>query len=135
MSASVITHSDAPPVLELCKHVLNNVPFAVEMGIMGNGLLPVFARRNTRCYALFYQFFSEPICIIPAIGNELFYRGKNCHNLSGRLDICRLSRCEHEDDRTSLPVAHGMKLCIQAAFCAPDTAGKTPFFSSEAAVR
>jgi hypothetical protein len=49
--------------------------------------------------------------------------------------IAHLALAEQHDQRPSLVIAYGMQFRVQAAFCAPDTAGNSPFLSRLAAVR
>lgn len=49
--------------------------------------------------------------------------------------VAHLTFAEQHDDRASLPIANGVQLGIQSAFCSPDTTGNIPFLSRLAAVR
>lgn len=51
------------------------------------------------------------------------------------LVVAHLSFSQKHDDRPALAVADGVELGVQAAPCAPDTTGNSPFFKRLAAVR
>jgi hypothetical protein len=48
--------------------------------------------------------------------------------------VARLALGQQQDEGPALLVADGMKLGVQPAFGAPDTAGNSPFLSRPAAV-
>ena len=135
MGASIIACGDAPPVLELGEHVLDFVALLRERLVIGQRDFPAFGRGNARLAASFCDSLPEPIAIITTVGKEYFGWLQDLKDQPRTLVIAHLPLAEHQDKGLALTIADGVELRVQAAFCAPNATGNSPFFKRLAAVR
>ena len=135
VSTSIVASGDAPPVLELRKHILEFMALFVERLVIGQRDFPAFGGRYSRFAAPLAQGGSEPIAVIAAIGKKRFGRWQGIKDQPCPFVIAHLSLAEHQDKRLAFTIADGMELRVQAAFRAPNAAGNSPFFKRLAAVR
>ena len=70
MGASVVSCSDASPVLELGEEVLDLVALAIEYLVVGIRNFPASARRNAGFDALGYERLPESGAVVAAIGDK-----------------------------------------------------------------
>ena len=72
MSASVVAHGNAPPVLEPAEHVLDFVALFIEDTVIFVLYFAVFSWRDAGCHTFLDQGISEPVSIIAAIRKQFF---------------------------------------------------------------
>ena len=82
MGTAVIACSDASPVLEFSKHIIDLVAFFVEVNVVSNKGVTIFLRRYARRHAFSFQGVSEPVDVIAALGDHLFGFGQEVEQTS-----------------------------------------------------
>ena len=135
MGASVIAHSDSPPVFEPAKHNFNLMPLFIQVFIVRNRLFSVLFGRDAGRNALGKQGGTKPVSVITTIRQKLPGIREGIYKLGGSFVVTDLAFCERHDQGPAVTITNGMEFRVQTAFCAPDAAGKSPFLSKLAAVR
>ena len=135
MCTAVVAHSYAPPILEPAEHVFNLVPLFIEFPVVCDLDFAVFLRRDAGRDPFSDQGCPEPVRVISAIREQLFGFRQGIQHKRSAFVIAHLTFGEQQDHGLAAAIANSMKLRVQAAFRATDTAGNIPFFSRLAAVR
>ena len=135
MSTSVVSHGDAAPILELGEQVFDFMTPAIALCVVRNGLFSAPGRRDARLDAFFQEGMAQPVAVATSVSNKKVGGGKLVENEPGALAIAHPAFTRGKDDWPPLVVAHRMKLGVQPAFGASDTAGNIPFLSRLAAVQ
>ena len=84
---------------------------------------------------LFDQGFAKPVAVIASIGDQRLGVRQGIEHQRRALMIAHLAFAQQQDQGLAVAIADRVKLGVQAAFRAPDTAGNSPFLSRLAAVR
>ncbi len=126
MGASIIAGVDASPVLKATKHVF--VPLAIEVLVVIDLYSAVSSRWDAGDYAAHCQGVAEPVGVITPVAQQYFRFWQGVDHQSCAFVIAHLPLAEQHHQGTASFVTDGMKLGVQAAFCAPDTSGNSPFF-------
>ena len=135
MGASVVACCDAPPVLELAKHVLNFVPGFVERLVVFVLDFPVPPWRNAGLDVFGFQRRAELIAVITSVGDQRGCRRKVWIEQFCSCVVAHLAFTQQQHERLAVAIANRVQFRVQAAFGAPDAAGNIPFLSRLAAVR
>src|SRR6185437_593205 len=135
MGTAVIAHGDATPVFEFSEHVVDGVALLVEGLAVAQLSFAVLTRRDAGSDAVALQRCPEPVGVITAVGDQLLRFGQTVEQASCARVIARLSCRQVQVDGPAAAIADRMKLRVQAALRATDTAGNSPFLSRLAAVR
>ena len=75
MGAPIVAGSDASPVLESSKHILDLMTFFVKFGVVRDEGVAIFLRRYARRHAFGFQSGSKPGGVIASISDHLFGLG------------------------------------------------------------
>jgi len=95
----------------------------------------VLFRGDARLDAFFDQGFAELVAVITTIASQRLGLRQGAEHEPCPFMIAHLPGREKQDQGLAIAIGDGMKLGVQAALRAPDTAGNSPFFSRLAAVR
>ena len=123
MGASIVTGMDASPVFEAGEHVLDAVSLPVEQWIVvvldfaialggDAGLDPACGERLT-----------EPARIISPVAEHHLGGRQGIDHHRSTLVIAGLAFTQAQQERSALPIAHGMERGRQPAPAAPDISG------------
>ncbi len=136
MGTSIISRGDAPPVFEPSKHVFDLMTLFIEGFAVSCGRFPVCSRRDARRYPFGFQGIAIVITVIPFVADQCLrtFGHRRIKYLSSDM-IGGLPFCQAHNEGPPQAVNNGVKLGIQSAFRAPDTAGYIPFLSRLEAVR
>ncbi len=135
MSASIISRSDASPILDSAEHVFDVVTLLVERFVVVGRMLSLFAWRDAWSNTPVFQGIAEPVGIVTAIGKQFPGFGQAIEQVAGTRVVTGLTFREKKQQGPPQAVGDSMELGVQAALCSSDTAGKSPFFNRLAAVR
>lgn len=109
---------------------------AIEGLVVGNFDLAISAQRDAGGDASLGQGVSEPVGVIGSVGQQLLGSRQAVDHEGGALVVAHFPFREQYQHGTSLPVADGVQLGVQAPFGTPETSGEhPPFFRRLAAVR
>lgn len=135
MGASVVSGSDAPPILDPAEHVLDTISLPIKDFVVVGGVTSLLAWWNTGRNTFVFQFFAEPVGVVTTIRQQFPGFGQAIEQVPGTLIVAGLALGEEKQQGPSQAVGDGVQLGVQATFRSSDTAGKSPFFSRLAAVR
>ena len=135
MGATIIAGCDAPPVLEPSERVFDFMTVFVERLVIGVLDFAVLFRRDAGLDLFLDQGFAKPIAVIAAIACQRFSFWQRREHDPCPFMIAHLTFCQKQNQRLTFATGNGVKLRVQAALCAPDTTGNSPFLSRLAAVR
>ena len=124
MGASVITCSDAPPILEPCEHIFDFVALLIEGFIVGQRNSPAFGGGNAGLAALFGKSLPEPIAVIATVGEKRFGGRQGIKDQPCALVIAHLALAEQQrgvlsSGRLSCAQCGGEQPFFQEARCGP----------------
>ena len=135
MRTSVIAHGNSAPVFEPAEHDLYFVSLLIELFVICNRVFSISFGRNAWSYAFIKQCVAKPSSIVASIRKKCFGIRQGVKQLRSAFVLTHLTCCKEQSNRLAGTVADCVQLRVQSAFCAPDTAGKSPFLSRLAAVR
>lgn len=135
MGASVVSGSDASPVLEPAEHVLDLVASAVEDGVMRDRHVAVGSGRDAGGDAAIGQGLAEPVGIVAFVAKQGRGIREGINHQRSAFIVTHLPFAEQHDQRSATTITHSVQLGVQAALGSPDTSGNSPFLSRLAAVR
>ena len=110
VGAPVVAGGDAPPILELGKHILDFVALLIERLVIGQPDFPAFSGRNAGLTASFDQGSSEPIAVIAAIGKKCFGWRQSVKDQPRALVVAHLPLAEQQDEGLAVAVADSVEL-------------------------
>ena len=73
------------------------------------------------------QSGAEPVGVIALVAKQCLGLGQGIEHQRGTFAVAHLAIAEQHDQWPPLTIADRMKLGVQAALCASDTSGKSPF--------
>ena len=135
MGASVVSGCDASPVLDPAEHVLDAITLSIQFLVVFSRVLPFGAGRYAGRDSDFFQSVAEPVGVVAAIRKQLLCAWQSLEQVARAFVVAGLAGRQKEQQGPAQAVCNSVKLGVQAAFRASDTAGKSPFFSRLAAVR
>ncbi len=115
MGASVISHDDAPPVLELCEHIFNDRTFFVEHRVIGDLNFSIFFKKIQGFISFSIIPFLNQFASYPRSANRTLVRGKDLGAWQGMQNgpraqkIAALPFREPQDERTAFCIANGVE--------------------------
>jgi len=80
-------------------------------------------------YALVFQLFSEPVCIVTAISKQPIDLRQAFEQCPRADVVADLTSGDEEVERAAFAVADGVQLGIHATFGAPNQTSTPPFFT------
>lgn len=123
MRASVVSGSDAPPVLDAGEHVFDFVALLVGGFVEGDVGLAAGPGWDAGFDAAHGEEPSEPVGIIAFVCNQDFGVRQVWGDDRGTVEIADLAFGQQQDQGPPERVTNRVELGVQAAFGAPDTAG------------
>ena len=135
MRAAVIAHGNSPPVFDPAKHDLDLISLFIQFFVVRDGFLAILFGRDAGRKTSGEQGITEPVGVIPTVRQKLLSLRQSIYKQGGSFVVAHLTFWERHGHGPAETVANGMEFCVQPAFCASDTAGKSPFLSRLAAVR
>jgi predicted polyphosphate/ATP-dependent NAD kinase len=91
VSASIISRGDGPPILDPAEHVLNAVSLLIECLVVVGRMLSPLARWDAGGNTFVFQFITEPVCIVTAIGKQFTGFGQTVKQVPGTFVIVGLT--------------------------------------------
>src|SRR3546814_192629 len=128
-SSSLTIRDLLPPVLETTEHDLDTIAAFVAPLVVFYGLVAYFSTRDAGRDPLFLQGVAEPVGVVAPVGQHPLRFGQTVEQSCRASVIADLASGHEEADGTAIRIGHGMQLGVHAAFCAPDQASRTPFFT------
>lgn len=105
------------------------------MGVVLDRELSVFSTWDTWLDTTVAECFPEPVAVVAAVGDQDVGVGQGGQHGRGTAVVADLALGEQQDQGPAPAVADGVQLGVQAALCASDAAGNSPFLSRLDAVR
>lgn len=127
MGASVVSGSDASPVLETAEGVLDAMALPVEVRIVLDDHLAALSRGDARADASLGQRLAKPVRIVAPVSQQRASLGDGRQHGAGARIVGGLARGQEQADRPTSGIGDRMQLGIQAALGAPDEALGAPF--------
>ncbi len=109
MCASVVSGSDAPPVLDPAEDVLDFVALTVEVLVVLVLDLAVFPWWDARGDAAFGQCGPKPVAIITFVGEQFLGAGKRGKQEKSAFVVAHLPFGQQHHDRPAQTVTDGME--------------------------
>ena len=135
MRATIISHGNAPPILEAAEQALNEIATFVKLGVVNDGLFAAAATGNTGRDVALAERSAPSVAVIALVGNQdLGLRERGKHHINPPI-IADLTFGQQQDDRSPVTVGDGVELGVESASGPSDAPRKSPFFSRLAAVR
>ncbi len=129
IGASEGAQTELPPVFEPIEHTLDDVAAFVEVCVVVELDLAVFARWDEGCGLCFIEQFTQLIGVIAAIRNDAAAFGNiRLKALTCLSNIGLVACCQMQVNRTALTIADQVQLRIQSAFGLADAAPVTGVF-------
>jgi hypothetical protein len=135
VGAAVIACVDTAPILKPSEHVLDFMASAIEPDVVRDLDLAVHFRRDAGGDTAIGQGGAKPVGIVSSVAKQGFGLGEGVDHEGRTFIVAHLPLAQQHDQRSTVAVAHRVKLRVQAPFGASDTSGNIPFFKRLAAVR